>query len=140
MRTTRQAQREAKKLFRLCLVNGALDEGRVRQVVRHMVDAGRPGGLSTLSHFQRLVRLDGAAHRAHVESATPLAADVQADIEAGLVHKYGRGIVTSFTSNPHLIGGVRIRVGSDVYDGSVRAGLATLEARFAEATPRVSKG
>ena len=51
MKTARQAQREAKKLFRLCLVDGALDEGRVRQVVRHMVDAGRPGGLAPCRAF-----------------------------------------------------------------------------------------
>jgi len=33
---------------------------------------------------------------------------------------YGPGLNASFTHSPALIGGVRIRVGSDVYDGSVR--------------------
>ena len=32
--------------------------------------------------------------------------------------------------NPALIGGVRIRVGSEIFDGSIKAGLARLEARF----------
>jgi F-type H+-transporting ATPase subunit delta len=130
MKSTRQAQREAKQLFRLCVVNGSLDEGRVRQVVQRIVDAARPGGLALLSRFQRLVRLDRAARSALVESATPLPDDVRASIEAGLVHKYGHGIVTTYAGTPALIGGVRIRVGSDVYDGSIRAGLGRLEARF----------
>jgi len=36
----------------------------------------------------------------------------------------------SFAHSPALIGGMRVKVGSDVYDGSVQARLATLEARF----------
>ena len=43
---------------------------------------------------------------------------------------YGPGISTSFAHNPALIGGMRIHVGSDVYDGSVRAGLDALEKSF----------
>lgn len=130
MKTTRQAQREAKRLFRLCLVDGSLDESRVRGVVQRVIEAGRPGNLALLSRFQRLVRLDRARQSAEVESAVPLSADLRASIEAGLAHVYGRGLVISFADNPALIGGVRIKVGSDVYDGSVRAGLSALEARF----------
>ena len=40
MISNKQAKREAKQLFRLCLVNGLLDENRVRQVVQHVVAAG----------------------------------------------------------------------------------------------------
>ena len=130
MKTKRQAQREARRLFRLCLVKGSLDEGLVRAVVQHVIDAERPGGLSLLTRFQRLVRLDRAAHGATVESVTPLPPDVRASIEAGLARIYGRGIDTRYTANPTLLGGVRITVGSDVYDGSVHGRLAALEERF----------
>jgi F-type H+-transporting ATPase subunit delta len=37
-------------------------------------------------------------------------------------------LATSFEHKPELIGGMRIKVGSDVYDGSVKARLAALEA------------
>jgi F-type H+-transporting ATPase subunit delta len=130
MKSTREARREARQLFRLCLVNGSLDEHRVRQVVRRLVDAGRPGALSILPRFQRFVRLDRAAHHALVTSATPLAPDVSAGIEAGVARLYGPGIATSFAEDPTLLGGVCVRVGSDVYDGSVKGRLAALEARF----------
>jgi len=130
MKTTRQAQREARRLFRLCLVDRSLDEGRVRDVVQRMIDAGRPGSLAVLTRFQRLVRLDRAAHSARIESVTPLPDEVRASIESGLARIYGRGLVTSYAENPTLLGGVQITVGSDVYDGSIQARLAALEARF----------
>jgi len=130
MKTTRQIKREAKRLFRSCLVNGLLDAGRARQVVQRIIDGKRRGGLALLSQFQRLVKLDCARHTAEVESAMPLPPDFRASIQASLVRVYGPGISASFAHNPGLIGGMRIKVGSDVYDGSVRARLAALEKGF----------
>jgi len=130
MKTARQIKREAKQLFRFCLVNGYLDENRVRQVVKRVIEANRRGGLALLSYFRRLVKLDSARYTAQVESALPLPEDLRASIQAGLVHTYGPGISATFAHNPELIGGMRIKVGSDVYDGSVRARLADLEKKF----------
>ena len=83
-----------------------------------------------LSHFQRLVKLDLDRRTARIESAVPLPADFQARLQAGLTRTYGPGLNMSFGQNPALIGGLRIQVGSDVYDGSVRARLAALEDSF----------
>ena len=130
MRATKQLRREAKQLFRLCIVKGLLDEGRVRQVVQHVLAAKRRGGLVLLSHFQRLLQLEHFRHTAVVESARPLPADLQANVLSNLERVYGQGISASFAHNPGLIGGMRIKVGSDVYDGSVQAGLAALEKNF----------
>ena len=130
MKATKQARREAKQLFRLCQVNGLLDESRARQAVQQIVAAKSRHSLATLSYFRRLVELDCARHTAKVESAVTLPADLQASVQTGLAHAYGPGLNTSFTENPALIGGMRIRVGSDVYDGSVRARLAALEQSF----------
>ncbi len=130
MKATKQARRDASQLFRLCLVNGLLDEGRVRQVVQQTAAAKPRGYLAILSHLQRLVRLDRAQHTAKVDSAVALPPDVQASVQTGLARQYGPGLSTSFADDPALIGGMRIRVGSDVYDGSVRARLAALEQSF----------
>jgi F-type H+-transporting ATPase subunit delta len=130
MKITRRARREAKRLFHVCLVNGLLDEGRVRRVVQHIVAAGRHECPVILSHFGRLVKLDLARHAATIESATPLPADLQAAIQAGLTRRYGPGLTTAFAQRAALIAGMRIQVGCDVYDGSVRARLATLENNF----------
>jgi len=130
MKTSKQIKREAKRLFRFCLVNGLLDEARTGQVVQGIIDAKRRGGLALLSHFQRLVKLDSARHRAQVESAIPLPEDLRLSVQTGLARTHGPGINASFLQNPELIGGMRIKVGSDVYDGSVRARLAELEKKF----------
>ena len=130
MKTSKQTIREAKQLFRLCLLNGSLDEGRVRQVVLGIIEGKRRGYLVLLSRFQRLVKLDHDRHTAEVESAVPLPADLRASVQAGLRSTYGPGIDILFVHRPALIGGMRVKVGSDVYDGSVQSGLAALERGF----------
>jgi F-type H+-transporting ATPase subunit delta len=47
-----------------------------------------------------------------------------------LNRKYGAGLNIAFTQNPALLGGLRVQVGSDVYDGSVRARLDALRELF----------
>jgi F-type H+-transporting ATPase subunit delta len=130
IKITKQEKREAKQLYRLCLMNGLLDENRVRQVVQRVVASGERDYPSILAHFLRLVKLDFALHTATIESATPLPADLQTLVQAGLTHRYGPGLTTAFVQRPELIGGMRIQVGCDVYDGSVRAGLEALARSF----------
>jgi F-type H+-transporting ATPase subunit delta len=130
MKATRRVKRAARELFQLCLVNGVLDEDRARRVAERLATSGRRGALPILSGFQRLVRLDRGRHTALVESATPLAGTLQEALTTDLTRRYGAGLATSFAQNPALIGGIRITVGSDVFDGSVRARLAALEGRL----------
>jgi F-type H+-transporting ATPase subunit delta len=127
MKNSKQLRREAKQLFRSCLVGGLLDEARVRKAVQMVLAANRRGGFVLLTYFRRLVKLERLRHQAEVESAAPLSAALQANIQANLERRYGPGITTSFVLNSALIGGVRIQVASDVYDGSVQYGLASLE-------------
>jgi F-type H+-transporting ATPase subunit delta len=130
MKTTKQARREATELYRFCLINGSVDEGRVREVVERIIQGRRRGFFALLSYFYRLVRLDYDRHTAEVESAVPLAADLRARVEAGLESVYGPRINILFAQRPALIGGMRIKVGSDVYDGSVKSGLDALGKSF----------
>jgi F-type H+-transporting ATPase subunit delta len=130
MKITKKAKREAKQLYRFCLLDGLLDENRARQVAQRVVATGERDCLPILAHFLRLVKLDRARHTATIESATPLPADLQKVVQTGLAHRYGLGLTTAFAQRPELIGGVRIQVGCDVYDGSVRAGLEALRKSF----------
>jgi len=130
MKATKQARRDATQLFRLCLVNGLLDETKAREVVSDLVTDKPRGYLATLGYFRRLVLLDRDRHTAKVQSAIPLPADLQASVRASLERAYGPGLTASFIQNPALIGGIRIQVGSDVYDGTIRGRLAAMEQSF----------
>jgi F-type H+-transporting ATPase subunit delta len=66
---------------------------------------------------------------ASIESA-PLPAGLEAAVEASLTRRYGSALATAFAHRPSLIGGMRIQVGCDLYDGSVLAGLEALEKSF----------
>jgi len=130
MKGTRRTIRAARRLYRLCLIDGRLDEGRVRQVARRLGGSRRRGSIAVLSSLRRIVKLDRDRRRAVVETATSLPDDLRDEVQANLARLYGSGLATSFETTPGLIGGMRIRVGSDVYDGSVRARLAAIESRL----------
>ena len=130
MKITKQALREARQLFRTCHVNGLLDESRVRQTVSLLVSRKPRGYVGILSRLHRLVKLDVEQHSARVESATPLADDVRHDVKSRLEGIYGAGLTLTFGETPALIGGLRIRVGSDLYDGSVKTRLEQLAQNF----------
>ncbi len=127
MKANRRSRRLARQLFQLCLVGGKLDSGRVRQVAKRLADGSERNSLAVMSAFQRMVRLDHAKHTAVIESAEPLSDEVRRDVEAQLTRLHGADLGISVAINPALIGGMRISVGSSVYDGSVRGRLNALE-------------
>ena len=130
MKISKQAQRNARQLFRSCLVGGSLDENRVRRAVS-LVLAQKPRGyIEILSRLCQLVKLALDRRAARVESATPLPADLRADVANRIRKIYGAGVDIAFSQNPALIGGLRIQVGSDLYDGSVKTRLEKLEQDF----------
>jgi F-type H+-transporting ATPase subunit delta len=130
VKTAKQARRDAKQLLKDCRVAGELDEAKVRQAVQQVI-ASRPRGyLAILSHFQRLVKLDLDRRTARVESPVPLTELQQAAIKSNLAHRYAGGLIFDFAQNAKLIGGLRVQVGSDVFDGSIQARLAELESSF----------
>jgi F-type H+-transporting ATPase subunit delta len=130
MKTSKQARRDSKQLFNSCKVNGVLDEKRVKLAVSELIAKKPRGYMGILSHFQRLVRLDVERRAAVAESAAPLPDALAQSVRAGLVKRYGDGVSVTFAVNKDLIGGLRIKVGSDVFDGSVRARLNELEEKL----------
>lgn len=127
MKISKQARRDAKELFRAAQVNGVLDEARVRLAVDEVLRLKPRGYLGLLSHFQRLVKLDLDRRSARVESVVPLDEAQQGSVKAALTKRYGQGLSFTFAQNPALIGGMRIKVGSDVFDGSIQSRLAQMQ-------------
>jgi F-type H+-transporting ATPase subunit delta len=130
MKISKQAQRDARQLFRTCRVNGLLDESRVRQTLALLGEKKPRGYVEILSRLHRLVKLDLEQRAARVESAVPLTAELQAQVAGRLKNIYGDGLNLSFAQNASLLGGLRIQVGSDLYDGSVKMRLEKLEQSF----------
>jgi len=130
MKISKQAQREARQLFRSCQANGLLDENRVRQAVKLLGEKKPRGYVEILARLHRLAKLDLEQRAARVESATPLTPDLQNEVTGEIKKKYGNGVNISFSQNPALIGGLRIQIGSDLYDGSVKTRLEKLEESF----------
>jgi F-type H+-transporting ATPase subunit delta len=130
MKISKQARRDAKTLFRVAQVDGLLDENRARQIVDEVLATKPRGYVAILSHFQRLLKLDQDRRTAKIETASPLTPELESNLKSTLEQRYGKGLHFSFAQNPALIGGTRIQVGSDVYDGSVRARLDELNESF----------
>lgn len=126
MKVSKQARRDGKTLFNACCVNGILDEARLRQTVTLVIAQKPRGYVNTLTHLQRLVKLDIDRRTARVENAVETTPAQMDSIKAALTQKYGPGMNVTFWVNPALIAGVKVKAGSDIYDGSVAGRLAAL--------------
>ncbi len=69
--------------------------------------------------------------RAEVSSAAPLNAPLSAGLESELSKLTGKRMRLRFDVDPALLGGVVARIGSTVYDGSVRGELRELGRKLA---------
>ncbi len=130
MKADKRIRQEAKSLFRACLVEGRLEEDRVRQAAARVLERRPRGHLRLLERFLRLVKLEAQARTARVESAVPLESGLRERIGRRLEAIHGEGLSLAFSEDPGLLGGVRIQVGSDVYDGSLRSRLSGIAERF----------
>lgn len=131
MKISKEARRVSRSLYRACIADGKLDESRARLVVNQVVSSKPRGYLGILHNFRNLVANEIARNVAVVESATELDSATRSQLQGGLNAKYGRPLALEFKTIPELLGGIRIKVGSDVWDGSVKARLAALQAALA---------
>jgi len=132
MKSSKDAALAARQLFRGCVdANGRLHTTRLKRVVKLLGEKKPRGYIDILHSFQRLVRLELEKRTAIIESVSPLSAEIRDGLRADLQKKYGEDITLEFTTNPGLIGGMRVKVGSDVWDGSVRAKLQALRESIA---------
>ena len=125
MKISREARRLARELFRLSLADRRLDANRVSAISERLIAEKPRSYLEVLKEFSRLVRLELERRHAIVESASPLDERSTTNIANTLKQKFGDDITTEFRTSPDLLGGLRIKLGSDVWDGSISSRLAT---------------
>ena len=127
MKVNKDATRTARQLLRFSYKDGNLDSDRVKDITGRIADAKPRGYLAILQEFGRLVRLDVLQRQAVIETATDLGAQAGYAVLEDLRYKYGNALTAEFKVNPDLLGGMRVKVGSDVWDGSVKARLTELK-------------
>ncbi len=130
MKISKVAAATARRFYGLCQVNGQLDDNKLRDLVSKLIAAQPRDYRAILSAIQRLTRLEMARREVLVESATVLTATEGQRISAGLAKDYGDKLSIRYITNPGLLGGLRIKVGDDVLDGSVKGRLDRLSKAF----------
>ncbi len=127
MKIDRQSRQIAKKYFRACRrPDGSFDERGIREIVQLLVDQKPRNYIAILSYLYRLVELALEENTVRVESASPLS-DRGASIFTSLEQHYGPAARTSYEENPALLGGLRIRRGNNIWDGSLSGRLDRLQ-------------
>ncbi|HJT79734.1 MAG TPA: F0F1 ATP synthase subunit delta [Chthoniobacterales bacterium] len=127
MKINREIRRISREMLRASFTDKQLDQGKVAALVQSLVEKKPRHYIPILENYQRLIRLEMEKRHAKIESAGELSPEVRSQITASLQRKYGSDLSTEFAVTPELLGGLRIRVGSDVWDGSVRNRLLRLE-------------
>lgn len=87
------------------------------------------GGRGFSSGLSRLVELAAArreADIAYVTAAEPLTEAEESRLSASLAARYGRQVSLKITVDPQVLGGMSVRIGSDLYDGTVARRLSTV--------------
>jgi F-type H+-transporting ATPase subunit delta len=99
-------------------------DAKVGNLLRTVIDNGRLPALPEIAaQFNALVKARSGTSDAVIESAYPIEGAALADLVATLEKRFGRKLVARVEVNPSLIGGVRVVVGDEVLDTSVKARL-----------------
>jgi F-type H+-transporting ATPase subunit delta len=131
MKLAKDSRKLSKQLFAASFTDGQLDAKKATAVARQITKSKPRNSLGILKEYHRLVRLEVEKRHAVIESAVELDKAMSKKVVDSLVSKYGKGLSTEFKVTPELLGGVRIKIGSDVVDGSVRERLRRLESEIA---------
>lgn len=125
MKINRAARSEAKTLFRICHSEQGLDEVRLRKVIGVLAQKKPRGYLQVLGRLVQLVRLEVGRATHEVVSAVKLE-DGGKSVFAVLEKHFGKPLAQQVEVRPEMLGGLKIRVGSDVWDATIRGRLEAL--------------
>ena len=127
MKINKEIRKLSREMLRASFTDGQLDPGRIASLVDSLIARRRRNYVDILKNYRRLLRLELDKRRARIETASDVESTISSELVANLKRKYGGDLTTEFVVNPQLLGGLRIRVGSDVWDGTVRNRLERLQ-------------
>ena len=127
MKLNKEIRRLSRKMLQASFTDGQLHPGRIASLVDSVIAEKPRNYINVLKNYKRLLRLEVEKRHATIETASEVDPAVRSEVAANLKSKYGDDLATDFHVDPQLLGGMRIRVGSDVWDGSVRNRLERLQ-------------
>lgn len=109
-------------------VLGTPVSAQARNFLRTVLDNGRLAALPEIAaQFQALVDAQSGVSQARIESAYPIDAAQLSEVVATLEKRFGRRLEAGVVVRPELIGGIRVVVGDEVLDTSVKARLEQMK-------------
>ena len=127
MKINKEIRRLSREMLRASFTDGQLDPGRIASLVDSLIARKPRNYIGVLKNYRRLLRIEVEKRRARIETASEVDRETSSRLVANLKKKYGGDLTSEFVVNPQLLGGMRIRVGSDVWDGTVRNRLERLQ-------------
>ncbi len=126
MKVSKTARSTGRRLFRLCMADGRMDEAKLREIIQKLASEKPRDYRGILQVIRRNVKSELERKAVSVTSAAQLDPSTAEQLSHTLRQKYGQDLNFHFQTDPDLIGGLRIRVGDDVFDGSVKSRLQRL--------------
>jgi len=126
MRADKKTKALAKQLFKLSVVNGTVSPEQVTGVLGYIEKNVPRHALALLQLYHRAIANELAKSNAVVEHAGPIGPSTLSAIEAAMTKKYSRAVTATAKPNPKLLAGLRVRIGSDVYESTGAGQLAAL--------------
>jgi F-type H+-transporting ATPase subunit delta len=127
MKINKEVRQLGREMLRASFTDGQLDRGKIGSIVQSLIAKKPRRYIDILQYYKRLLRLEIEKRHAQIETASALNQQVAGDVVTRLKRKYGQDLTADFTVDPALLGGMRVRVGSDVWDGTVRNRLERLQ-------------
>jgi F-type H+-transporting ATPase subunit delta len=127
MKLNKEIRQLSRKMLQGSFTDGQLDSGRIASLIDSVIAEKRRNYINVLKNYKRLLRLEVEKRHATIETASEVDPTIRSEIVSNLKSKYGDDLAAEFHIDRQLLGGMRIRVGNDVWDGSVRNRLERLQ-------------
>jgi F-type H+-transporting ATPase subunit delta len=127
MKINKEIRQLSRQMLRASFSDGQLDPQKIASLVDSLTRRKPRHYIEVLKNYRRLLRLELEKRSARIETASEVDSAVRSEILANLKKKYGTDLTAEFVVDLALLGGMRIRVGSDVWDGTVRGRLERLQ-------------
>ena len=112
----------------VALSQGVTLDAKIGNLLRVVLDNGRLAALPEIAaQFGTLVNARSGVSDALIQSAFPIDGDALADVVDALEKRFDRKLNAKVEHVPELIGGIRVAVGDEVLDTSIRARLEQMK-------------